>query len=109
MVAVVKLAYLQGRNVQGLRSFPCRFVGACPIKKEQRFAITAACFKDFLDVPLLLSSNDRGGRRWLLLSLKRIVGWGLEEGDVDYWMDFHGGRKLEFICNGASSRARTRL
>ncbi len=60
MVAVVKLAYVQGRIVQVFRRFPRRFVVTCPLKEEQRFAITGVVFKDFFDAPLLLSSNDSG-------------------------------------------------
>jgi hypothetical protein len=71
---------------------------ACPLNKECGFAIAGAGFKDFFDVPLLLSSNDSRRGRWLLLSLKRIVGCGFKEEDMEHWMDFHGGRKLEFIC-----------
>jgi hypothetical protein len=62
-----------------------------------RFAIADAGFKDFFNVSLLPSCNDSGWRRRLLLSLKRIVGCGFEEGDVEYWMDLNGGRHLEFI------------
>jgi hypothetical protein len=83
-VAVVKLAYLQGRIVQVFRWFPSGFLVSCPLNKEVRFAIADAGFKDFFDVPLLLSSNDSGWRRWLSLSLKRIVGCWFEEGDVEY-------------------------
>jgi hypothetical protein len=89
--AVVKLAYLQGRIVQVFRGSPSGFVVACPVNWEQRFAIVGANFKDFYDIPLLLFSNDSGGRRWLLLSLKRIVGWGFKEGDEEYLVYSHEG------------------
>ncbi len=78
-VAVIKLAYFQGRIVQVFWRFPSKFLVACPLNKVVRFAIEGAGFKDFFDVPLLLSSNDSGWGRELLLSLKRIVGCGFEE------------------------------
>jgi hypothetical protein len=57
---------------------------------------------DFFDFPLFLIVDDDWQRRGLEVS----ADWGIsvccgfQQRDVKYWMDFHTGGKVLFICLG---------
>ena len=75
-------------------------VEAGPLDSILDLVSMASGVEDLFYFPLLLFLDDHRWWRWLLVSRNGFgAGCGLEEADVEDWVDLDSGRQVQFICS----------